>query len=51
MTLYSAGYPAIAMQSEMQIPAEKLIESLKERFKKILYFMIMIMIKQPIQDR
>ena len=36
MTLYSAGYPAIAMQSEMQMPAEKLIESLKERFKLIL---------------
>ena len=35
MCLHAAGYNAIAMQSEMQIPEEKLISELKERFKKI----------------
>ena len=35
MCLYAAGYNAIAMQSEMQIPDEKLISELKQRFKKI----------------
>ena len=35
MTLYSAGYSAIAMQSEMQVPPEKLIESLKTRFDQV----------------
>ena len=35
MCLYSAGYNSIAMQSEMQIPDEKLISELKERFNKI----------------
>ena len=33
MCLYAAGYNAIAMQSEMQIPDEKLINKLKQRFK------------------
>jgi hypothetical protein len=33
--LHSAGYNAIAMQSEMQIPEEKLISELKERFNRI----------------
>ena len=39
MCLYAAGYNAIAMQSEMQIPDEKLINELKERFNiiEILY--------------
>jgi hypothetical protein len=35
MCLYSAGYNSIAMQSEMQIPSEKLISELKERFNKV----------------
>ena len=35
MCLYAAGYNAIAMQSEMQIPDEKLINKLKQRFKVI----------------
>ena len=35
MCLYSAGYSSIAMQSEMQIPDEKLINELKERFTTI----------------
>jgi len=35
MCLYAAGYHSIAMQSEMQIPDEKLINELKERFNKI----------------
>ena len=35
MCLYSAGYNAIAMQSEMQIPNEKLISELKQRFNTI----------------
>ena len=35
MCLYAAGYHAIAMQSEMQIPDEKLISELKERFNTI----------------
>jgi len=39
MCLYSAGYNAIALQSEMQIPEEKLINKLKQRFNiiEILY--------------
>ena len=39
MCLYAAGYHSIAMQSEMQIPDEKLISELKERFNiiEILY--------------
>ena len=36
MTLYSAGYAAIALQSEMQVPPEKIIESLKTRFTDII---------------
>ena len=35
MCLYAAGYNSIAMQSEMQIPSEKLISELKERFNTI----------------
>ena len=35
MCLYAAGYHAIAMQSEMQIPDERLISELKERFNTI----------------
>ena len=35
MCLYAAGYSSIAMQSEMQMPDEKLISELKERFKTI----------------
>ena len=35
MCLYAAGYHAIAMQSEMQMPDEKLISELKERFNTI----------------
>ena len=35
MCLYAAGYNAIALQSEMQIPDEKLISELKQRFNKI----------------
>ena len=35
MCLYSAGYHAIAMQSEMQIPDEKLISELKQRFNTV----------------
>jgi len=35
MCLHAAGYNAIAMQSEMQIPTEKLISELKERFNTI----------------
>jgi len=35
MCLHAAGYNAIAMQSEMQIPTEKLISELQERFTTI----------------
>jgi len=35
MCLHAAGYPAIAMQSEMQMPEEKLISELKQRFNKV----------------
>jgi hypothetical protein len=35
MCLTAAGYNAIAMQSEMQIPEEKLISELQERFTKV----------------
>ena len=35
MCLYAAGYNSIAMQSEMQIPEEKLISELKQRFNKV----------------
>jgi len=35
MCLHAAGYNAIAMQSEMQIPDEKLISELKNRFNTI----------------
>ena len=35
MCLSSAGYHSIAMQSEMQLPEEKLISELKERFQNI----------------
>ena len=36
MCLYALGYYAIALQSEMQIPDEKLIDKLDERFKQIM---------------
>ena len=35
MCLHEVGYPAISLQSEMQIPDEKLISELKERFNTI----------------
>ena len=35
MCLYAAGYHAIALQSEMQIPSAKLVDELKERFSQI----------------
>ena len=35
MCLYAAGYHSIAMQSEMQIPDEKLISELKQRFNTV----------------
>lgn len=35
MCLYRMGYHAIALQSEMQMPEEKLITKLNERFKQI----------------
>ena len=35
MCLYAAGYHSIAMQSEMQMPDEKLISELKKRFNTI----------------
>lgn len=35
MCLHAAGYNAVAMQSEMQIPSEKLISELNTRFNKI----------------
>ncbi len=35
MCLHAAGYHSIAMQSEMQIPSEKLISELKQRFNTI----------------
>ena len=35
MCLYAAGYNSVAMQSEMQIPSEKLISELKQRFNTI----------------
>jgi putative N-acetylmannosamine-6-phosphate epimerase len=33
--LHAAGYNAIAMQSEMQVPEQKLVDELKSRFKQI----------------
>lgn len=38
MCLYAAGYSAIALQSEMQNPDEKLIQDLHDRFEEILIF-------------
>ena len=35
MCLYAAGYNSVAMQSEMQIPDERLISELKSRFNTI----------------
>ena len=35
MCLHAAGYNAIALQSEMQIPSDKLISELKKRFRTI----------------
>jgi|TARA_R110000796_G_scaffold242663_1_gene364803 hypothetical protein len=38
MCLFSMGIPAIALQSEMQIPEEKTIKELQTRFKKVAVF-------------
>lgn len=38
MCLFEMGIPAVAMQSEMQLPLRKTIEELKERFKKVAVF-------------
>tara|TARA_R100000995_G_scaffold80885_1_gene53152 strand:- start:438 stop:1421 length:984 start_codon:yes stop_codon:yes gene_type:complete len=38
MCLNAAGYDAIALQSEMQIPEAKIIDELKERFNEIIVF-------------
>ena len=38
MCLHELGIPAIAMQSEMLMPSEKLIDHLKSRFKRIVVF-------------
>tara|TARA_R100000951_G_C2629031_1_gene177020 strand:+ start:345 stop:1373 length:1029 start_codon:yes stop_codon:yes gene_type:complete len=38
MCLEVLGYPAIALQSEMQLPGETLIKTLKERFKEVIVF-------------
>ena len=35
MCLHECGYPAIALQSEMQIPEENLISELRDRFNTI----------------
>ena len=35
MCLHAAGYNAVALQSEMQIPSEKLVKDLKDRFTTI----------------
>jgi len=36
MCLYSLGYNAVALQSEMQMPTEKFIEMLKEKFETLM---------------
>ena len=38
MCLFEMGIPAIALQSEMQMPEEKTIKELQERFKKVVVF-------------
>lgn len=38
MCLFEMGIPAIALQSEMQLPLRKTIKELKERFKKVAVF-------------
>ena len=38
MCLEVLGYPAIALQSEMQLPSEALIETLKEAFEEVIVF-------------
>jgi hypothetical protein len=38
MCLYEMGIPAVALQSEMQMPEESLIQELKGRFKEIALF-------------
>jgi hypothetical protein len=38
MCLEVLGYPAIALQSEMQLPSEALIKTLKERFEEVIVF-------------
>ena len=35
MCLYAAGFSAIALQSEMQVPSEKLVAELKDRFSQV----------------
>jgi len=35
MCLYNMGFPAIALQSEMQMPSQKLMDTLNERFNKV----------------
>jgi hypothetical protein len=38
MCLEVLGYASIALQSEMQLPEEALVQTLKERFKKVIVF-------------
>ena len=38
MCLFEMGIPAIAMQSEMQLPSREVIEELKQRFQKLAVF-------------
>ncbi len=38
MCLFEMGIPAIALQSEMQMPTSKIIEELRQRFKKVAVF-------------
>ena len=38
MCLYELGYNAVAFQSEMQIPSQKIIDELKSRFKEVFLF-------------
>ena len=38
MCLFKLGIPSIALQSEMQMPEEKTIKEIKERFKKVALF-------------
>ena len=38
MCLFEMGIPAIAMQSEMQLPSREVIEELKQRFQRLAVF-------------